>query len=133
MNIAEAVATCFRKFITFRGRAQRSEFWYFLLAVFVAGLIADALDTQLLNSSGMNRPLDTILTLAVILPSISVSVRRLHDINQSGYWLLILFVPIVGWVAYFFMTIQDGTVGPNPYGNDPKGREAAVPMPTGES
>ncbi|UUX48734.1 DUF805 domain-containing protein [Nisaea acidiphila] len=133
MNFIEATSTCFKKYATFRGRARRSEYWYFFLALFIAGLIADALDTHFLKSVGLYGPFDAILTLVVILPSISVSVRRLHDINQSGYWLLILFVPIVGWVAYFFMTIQDGTIGPNPYGNDPKGREAPATMPTGES
>ncbi len=64
--------------------------------------------------------LSTIFSLAILIPSISVSVRRLHDIDRTGWWVLISLVPLVGWIVLLVFHVQDSTLGPNKYGPNPK-------------
>jgi uncharacterized membrane protein YhaH (DUF805 family) len=98
------------KYATFTGRARRSEFWYFMLFNMIIS-IALAIVDRALNMAFLN----TIYSLAVFLPSLAVSVRRLHDVNKSGWFYLVPFYNL-----YLFCI--DGTSGENAYGEDPKGR-----------
>lgn len=82
-SFGEAIKVCFSKYATFSGRASRSEFWWFMLALATAGGVA----------SFVSDVLYLIVLLGAMLPSWAVSARRLHDVNQSGWWLLLNFIP----------------------------------------
>ncbi len=136
MGFGEAIRTFFQRYTDFQGRSRRSEYWWVVLAFFLAGLVAGALIGVLggLGGGGMN-PIGYLLSgifglayLAIIIPSIALMVRRFHDLNQTG-WLALVFILLsvipligliasVGWLIWFAMP---GTVGPNKYGADPKG------------
>jgi uncharacterized membrane protein YhaH (DUF805 family) len=103
-----------KKYFLFQGRSRRSEYWYFFLANLILGLLTGLIDSfaDLADESG-NGPFGIICSLFHLIPSISTGVRRMHDINRSGWWLL---VPIYS----LFLLAKDGDVGPNGYGDDPK-------------
>ncbi len=115
-----------KKYAVFNGRARRKEYWmffsfnviiYFILSLVevVAG-IAPEIDQSVLAS---------LYTLAVFLPSLAVSVRRLHDTGRSGWWLLISLVPIIGAIVLLVFLVQDSDAGENQYGPNPKEPVAA--------
>lgn len=81
-----------KRYAQFTGRAPRAEYWWFYLATMVGGLICDGIDSMAGSEIGV---LGIVFNLAVIIPSIAVTVRRLHDIDRSGWWLVVLFVPFV--------------------------------------
>jgi uncharacterized membrane protein YhaH (DUF805 family) len=112
-----------QKYADFSGRARRAEFWMFtliniLISIGIAIVEAIIGTAGAVGGSGI---IGTIYSLAVFIPSIAVSARRLHDTNRSGWWLLIAFIPIVGWIALIIFYIQDSTPGENRYGPNPKG------------
>ena len=86
MNLAESILTCFRKYIVFSGRAQRSEYWWFFLFTFVISVVLGILA---IFASAL-RFLEWVFFLAVLLPSLAVTARRLHDTNRTGWWMLML-------------------------------------------
>ena len=112
MNFGEAIASGFRNYVTFSGRASRSEFWYWTLFAILVAIASGIIDRALIESEyGLLQPLTS---LALLLPGLAVAARRLHDLNQSAWWLL-LYVFILG--AFFWK----GTTGPNRFGPDPLG------------
>lgn len=115
MTFPDAVKTCLAKYVVFNGRASRSEYWFFYLALVLASVVASILDKAL--GIGI---ISTVLSLAVILPNIAVGVRRLHDTNRSGWWLLIAFT-IIGIIFLIVWFATKGTTGDNQYGSDPLG------------
>ncbi len=115
MGFQDAVTTCFQKYVVFEGRAARPEYWFWVLFVIVAGLILQLIGRLLFG--GML--LDHIFNLAVLLPGLAVSARRLHDTDRSGWWLLLGFVPVIGWLVLLFFMVQPGTPGPNQFGGPP--------------
>ena len=111
-----------KKYAVFSGRARRSEFWFFTLfnaiALIVLSIIDYAIGTyDVQNSIGI---LGGIYSLAVLIPSIAVTVRRLHDISRSGWWVLIAFVPIIGGIILLVFTVLDSKPEANVYGVSPK-------------
>lgn len=116
----QAVRTCLEKYVTFSGRAARAELWWWALAVFLASLAVNLVDFVLFGSG--NQPLSSLFSLAVLLPNLAVGARRLHDIDRSGWWLLIGLIPVIGVIVLIVFFVQDGTVGPNRHGPDPKNR-----------
>lgn len=115
MGFGEAIRTCFRKYVVFSGRARRSEYWYFYLFTVLGGLIAGVLDAILEGAMGATEtfrntsgPFSAILNLAVLLPTIAVTVRRLHDTNHSG-WLFGGF--ILYWVVVIAGAVLAGVAG----------------------
>lgn len=112
----EAIVTCFQKYTTFEGRARRSEYWWFALLDFIIGLIVG-----LMQQGGM-AILGGLINLALVLPSLAVAVRRLHDIGKSGWNILWQLVPIVNIVLIFVWYIRDSDQGTNAYGVSPKYR-----------
>ncbi len=102
-------------YANFNGRARRSEYWYFALASALISIFLNIIDYV----TGLGF-LSLIYALAVLLPNLAVTVRRLHDINKSGWFLLIGLIPIIGaiWLIVLFCT--EGDYGPNEYGQDPK-------------
>ncbi|MEO9460278.1 MAG: DUF805 domain-containing protein [Lentilitoribacter sp.] len=113
MDFGQAISTCFKKFADINGRAQRSEYWWFFLFNLIVNIAATALFGDGLIS--------VLITLALIVPAISVGVRRLHDTNRTGWWMLAFIIPLLGLVLALFWLTKRGTVGPNQYGDDPLG------------
>lgn len=116
MTSTEAVRTGFRKYAVFSGRATRSEFWYWMLFVFVASCGTQAIDVWLLGHDIGSGPLNLLIALAVALPYLAVSVRRLHDTDRAGWWLLIFLVPLIGPILLIVWWIRPGTEGENRFG-----------------
>ena len=154
MNMKTSVITCFKKFVTIKGRASRSEYWWFALfnvlvafilefcIGFIAGfLVWDDVFYTMIAKNGSN-----ILFLVMLLPSICVAVRRLHDIDRRGWWLLLsplfiiiylfldllaniflfgtlsiisIVVPVAGGLIFLIFLCKKGTVGDNRFGKDP--------------
>ncbi len=111
-----------RKYATFSGRAQRAEYWYFvlfyLIIIFVLAFI-DALTGTFNDESGAGL-LSGLFSLALFIPSIAVGVRRLHDTGRSGWWLLLGLVPLIGLIVLIIFMIQDSQPGANAHGPNPK-------------
>lgn len=119
-----------KKYVTFSGRARRKEYWMFILFNLIFSIVATILDSVL----GTRNP-DTgygivsgLYSLAVLLPSLAVLVRRLHDIGKSGWWFFISLIPIVGVIWLLVLLATDSQPGDNQYGPNPKTSvTAAVP------
>ena len=105
------------KYVTFSGRASRPEFWWWVLAVFLASIVVGLVDAIIF---GIEEDDPQVLTglfgLALLLPNIAVGVRRMHDIGRTGWWLLIAFVPIVGFFVLIYFYIQPSDTEANTYG-----------------
>lgn len=125
MNMTEAVKSVFSKYATFTGRARRAEFWWFALASFLVSLVLGFVDDAVLGFQSTG-PLEGIWSLAVLIPSLAVGARRLHDIGKSGWFLLLALIPIIGWAVLIWWNATAGNVGPNQYGDDPMTAAPAV-------
>jgi uncharacterized membrane protein YhaH (DUF805 family) len=114
MGFGDAVSTCFAKYATFSGRAIRPEYWYWILfnilvsiGLAIIGLIVEP---------NVGNILSGLFDLAVLIPGIAVACRRLHDTDRSGWWQLLGFVPVVGWIILLVWFCQPGTPGTNRFG-----------------
>ncbi|WP_405977612.1 DUF805 domain-containing protein [Streptomyces sp. NBC_00158] len=105
-----------KRYADFSGRARRQEYWMFVLCSIPIMLVAIALDFAL----GSYPVIFYIYNLAVFLPTLGLSVRRLHDTGRSGWWYLIGFIPFVGWIGIIVLMALEGDAGPNEYGANPK-------------
>jgi uncharacterized membrane protein YhaH (DUF805 family) len=122
-----------KKYAVFGGRARRKEYWMFVLwnliiyvvLGFVLGIIGKAINSQ------MPMVLAYLYALAVLIPNLAVSVRRLHDTGRSGWWLLIGLVPLVGAIVLLVFTVMDSMPGENKYGPNPKGVTAPAAVSQG--
>ena len=95
MDFGTAIKTCFSKYAVFSGKASRSEFWYFFLFGFIGGIVAIIIDSMILGFSNDDTgPISSIFTIITFLPYLAVGARRLHDINRSGWWQLIILTGI---------------------------------------
>lgn len=120
MGIQEAVSTCFSKYVNFEGRAARPEYWWWVLFVIVVGVILQIVGTLVLGSeNGVGGVLSGLFYLATFLPGLAVAVRRLHDTDRSGWWLLLAFIPLIGSLVLLYFMVQSGTPGPNRFGTAP--------------
>jgi uncharacterized membrane protein YhaH (DUF805 family) len=107
-----------RKFAVFSGRARRIEYWMFY---FVNCLIGGAIGiVENMTGAGYRSGLTILYCLFILIPSLAVAVRRLHDTGRSGWWLLIAWVPFVGVIVLLVMLLQDSQPGENRYGSNPK-------------
>jgi uncharacterized membrane protein YhaH (DUF805 family) len=115
-----------KKYAEFDGRAARKEYWMFVLVnsiiSIIISILGNLIDFKLLSS---------VYALAVLLPSIAVLVRRLHDTNRSGWWILLMLVPFIGAIVLLVFAVFDSQPGDNQYGPNPKG-DTAVPVPPSE-
>ncbi len=126
MGFVDAVKSVLSKYVTFSGRARRSEFWWFVLFAMVVGIVLSIIDGALFGYDeygSANAVLSGIFSLAIFLPYIAVGVRRLHDKDMSGWWYLLVLVPIIGFLVLLFFFVQKGTDGENRFGPDPIGNE----------
>lgn len=111
-----------KKYAVFSGRARRKEYWMFFLFNIVISIVLAVIDGKL--GSGKMGMLGMIYSLAVLLPGIGVSIRRLHDTGRSGWWLLLGLIPLLGVVVLLIFMIQDSQSGNNEYGANPKEGQA---------
>lgn len=115
MSFVDAVRSVLTQYAVFSGRSRRSEYWWYTLFAVVVSLVASQIDaamgTQLIS---------IVLALALLLPGLGVSIRRLHDTGRSGWWLLIGLVPIVGLIVLIVFYVQDSQPMANAYGPSPK-------------
>lgn len=118
-----------RKYAVFEGRASRSEYWYFTLMNVIIGFVLGLIGS-ILTLEEVTGALSVIYMLAVIIPSLAVSIRRLHDTDRSGWWLLIGLIPLIGPIVLLVFFVLDSTPGDNRFGQNPKGVPAAAPQPT---
>ena len=111
-----------KKYAVFSGRARRKEYWFFALfnAIIVFALTVIDISAGLYDAFAEIGLLSGLYSLAVLLPSIAVSVRRLHDIGRTGWWLLIVFIPLVGIIVLLVFAVLDSMPGDNRYGPNPK-------------
>jgi uncharacterized membrane protein YhaH (DUF805 family) len=111
-----------KKYADFSGRAQRAEYWFFTLFYVIFFLALSLVDgaAGLFNVIYGVGVLSGLFALAMIIPSISVSVRRLHDTSRSGWWLLIGLIPLIGAIVLLVFVCLDSTPGTNTYGPNPK-------------
>src|SRR3954447_6326717 len=99
-----------KKYAVFSGRSRRMEYWYFVLFVFIITAVLNTLDILIgANTRAGVGVLSGLFSLAVLIPSIAVSVRRLHDIDRTGWWVLISLVPLIGWIVSLVFHVQDST------------------------
>ncbi len=142
MGFGKVVATCYRKYAVFSGRARRSEYWFFALLWLPVGIVTGIVEavSKLTDSGRMHLNETELITLAVVsvimsifaigslLPTLAVSVRRLHDLNASGWWLLLFIalqsLPLLGILSTLALLAwfsTRGTAGDNRFGPDPLG------------
>lgn len=139
MTLSTATVTCFKKFASFSGRASRSEFWLFGLFLTLVGLVQFLITTffawhdygQLYRplsywGTGVIRVTLFFFALVVVSPILSVSVRRLHDLDRSGWWYWMELIPIAGPVLLIVWCCAPGTAGSNRFGADPLRSEKRV-------
>ncbi|NLO71365.1 MAG: DUF805 domain-containing protein [Porphyromonadaceae bacterium] len=118
-----------KKYAVFSGRSRRKEFWMFFLFYLIVLLTALILDNILgttIDIMETNTDFGLIYLISFIsllIPLVSVSVRRLHDINKSGWFFLVIFIPLIGLIWFIIMAITEGDKGENQYGPDPKANE----------
>lgn len=140
MNMIEAVKSVLSNYFTFSGRALRSEFWWWQLFSIIISFVMAFLDTAVLGmgevvsevtETGFSTiyntgPLGAIWGLGVMIPSLAVGARRLHDGDRSGWWQLLYFLPIIGWIVLLIWFIKSGSQGTNRFGNHPLSADASV-------
>ncbi|MEO6135927.1 MAG: DUF805 domain-containing protein [Ginsengibacter sp.] len=120
-----------KNYATFTGRARRSEYWYFVLFSMIATIVAAIIDRMLGTTFSMAIGGESVslgygyvylfYSLAVFLPGLAVTVRRLHDTNKSGWYFLIILIPLAGAIWLLVLLCTDSTFGINKYGPNPKG------------
>jgi uncharacterized membrane protein YhaH (DUF805 family) len=131
MNFPQAIKSGFTNYVTFSGRASRSEYWQWILFYVLLSFVAGALDRSMFHAvtvvSDMPHrmmiadrgPFGGLVTLLMFLPTLSVAVRRLHDQDRSGWAVLVGIIPIIGWIIWIIWACTKGTTGDNRYGPDP--------------
>ena len=127
MNFIQSISTCMRKYITFSGRATRSEFWWFyfftVLVNFAASFVGNLIFMSTYNIFFIY--LSTITSLILLLPSLAVAVRRLHDVGRSGWWILIAF-SVIGIIPLLIWYVTDTKDEENVYGQKEPGQHDSL-------
>jgi len=121
MSFPDAVRSGLQNYVNFSGRARRSEYWWFVLFYVIVLVVARILDSVI----GISPLLYTVAALGLLLPSLGLAVRRLHDTNRSGWWILLGLIPIVGSIILIVFMVGEGTPGDNQYGPSPTAAPAA--------
>ena len=116
MSFVEAIRSGFSNYVNFSGRALRSEYWYWTLFTVIVSFVAAIVDA--FATAGL---LGGLIGLALLLPGLAVSVRRLHDIDKSAWNLLWGLIPLLGFLYLLYLYTRPGTPGPNSYGPPPQG------------
>jgi uncharacterized membrane protein YhaH (DUF805 family) len=111
-----------KNYAVFSGRSRRSEYWYFVLFYVIIYIVLAFVDgaTGTYSARSGAGLFTTIFALGLLIPSLSVSVRRLHDTDRSGWWLLIGLIPLIGAIVLIVFFVQDSGEGTNRFGPNPK-------------
>lgn len=117
MTFQQAIASGFHNYATFAGRAARSEYWFWTLFAVLVSMATAIVDTALFPGMELS-PLNSLASLALLLPGLAVSVRRFHDLDRTGWWILLILTGIGAIVVLVWFCFR-GTEGPNTYGPDP--------------
>ena len=153
MSFIESIKTVLSKYAVFNGRARRSEYWWYTLAVSIVSAILYAVLVAPGYGEYMTATMEyamagdpaaavptmpgslvtgyiimSVVNLALLLPGLGVAVRRLHDTGRSGFWIFLALVPIVGAIILIVWYASNGTPGPNQFGPDPKAVAQAQPV-----
>ncbi len=127
MTLSEAVTMSLARYASFGGRAPRSEYWCFTLFHLLVILLAMVVSyLAMLANPALGIILYSIVVFGTLLQHLAVSVRRLHDVNQTGWWYLVGCVPLLGTIVLLVLFCTDGTRGPNRFGADPKATVSAA-------
>ena len=118
MSFIEAIKTCFTKYVDFNGRARRSEYWFFVLFNAIVSGVFSALYNA--TDATVFSVLSLLFSLAVLLPGLAVTVRRLHDIGKKWTFILLGLIPIAGAIILIVNCAKDSQPGANEYGPNPK-------------
>ena len=113
MTFQQSIQTCLNKYADFKGKASRSEYWWFYLFYIVAGVIPLFIPNKLVMALGW------IMIILLIIPSLAAAVRRLHDVNTSGFFIFIAIIPVLGAIIVLVKIIEKGTLGKNRFGEYP--------------
>ena len=116
LTFTQAISSGFRRYFDFRTRSSRSEYWWWTLFAILVSVAATILDAILFGGAPIS---DTISSLALLIPGLAVAIRRLHDVDRSGWWFLIAFTLIGILFPLLYWYLQSGTKGTNKYGPDP--------------
>ena len=114
-----------KKYADFGGRARRKEYWFFFLFYLVFYLLATVFD-MVLGTYSMELEIGVLsgcFIVAMLIPALAVAVRRLHDTDRRGWWLLLMLIPIAGGIWLLVLLVLDGQAGANRFGVDPKANE----------
>ena len=130
MSFQDAVKICLNKYVDFTGRARRSEYWWFFLFNVLVSIVASIIDAIIGTRSGNFGVVEGIASLALLLPTLAVGARRLHDTSRSGWWLLIGLIPCIGTIVLIVFFVQDSHPD-NPYGPSPKAAGGGYAPPPG--
>ncbi len=112
MGFGEAIKSGFSNYVNFSDRAARSEYWYWVLFVIIAEIVTSIIDYGVIGYNVTT----ALFGLAVILPGIAVSIRRLHDTDRSGWWVFLACIPLIGAIILIIWYCTAGTPGPNRFG-----------------
>jgi uncharacterized membrane protein YhaH (DUF805 family) len=118
IGFGEAISAGFSNYFNFNERSTRSAYWYFVLFLAILGAVTGILDFAIFGPQIVG-PLTGIASLATFIPTISLSVRRLHDISRTGWWVLLALIPIVGWIILIVWACQPTIPQANEYGPPP--------------
>lgn len=114
MDFKTSVQTSLQNFATLTGRSGRAEYWWFQLFFLLAGIVLGVLGAVLPSIISW---IASLAILALVVPAVTVSIRRLHDLDRSGWWVLIALVPLIGLIVLFIFALSRGTDGPNRFGD----------------
>ena len=134
MNMIEAVKSFYTNYVNFSGRSQRSALWWFVLFNLIVSVVIAMVEGGGSGSMGGGAmaytynagPVGIVWSLVNIIPGIALSIRRLHDLDKSGWWMLIALIPLIGAIILLVWDCQKGTEGPNRFGPDPLSNTADV-------
>lgn len=127
MSFSQAIRTVFSKYFTLSGRAGKAEFWWFVLLWFIVDVVLNLVRNSFDTSKATGAILTLLLglvALALIIPFITVTVRRLHDVGRSGWWVWLHFIPLIGTIVLVIFCVGESQ-GPNQYGPGPEPAIAA--------
>jgi uncharacterized membrane protein YhaH (DUF805 family) len=123
VSFGAAISSCLSQYVGFSGRARRSEYWFFVLFAFLVSVAASVLDAAIGGSV-----VSVLTSLALCLPSLAALVRRLHDTDRTGWWVLIGLVPFAGAIVLLVYACLDSQPFPNRYGPSPKPQQGGWPQ-----